>query len=203
LGIKHAVATRDSRGHPAIDIEFDDAGSQQLTALTEAHIDCALAIVIDGVVLSAPVVKTTISRRVEITGSFDEQEAAELARALKGGMVRMAAGEGVDTLPPVVVETVPAAGDMAVDPSITEIRVTFSKAMTDGSWSWSTASEGSFPQMIGKPRYLADRRTCVLQVKLEPGKTYATWLNSQKFGNFKDTDGRSAVPYLLIFETRP
>ena len=45
------------------------------------------------------------------------------------------------------------------------------------------------------------KRTCVLPVKLEPGKTYAIWLNSQKFGNFKDTDGRSAVPYLLVFRT--
>jgi RNA polymerase sigma-70 factor (ECF subfamily) len=42
-----------------------------------------------------------------------------------------------------------------------------------------------------------------LPVKLEPGKTYVIWLNSQKFGNFKDTDGKSAVPYLLVFETKP
>jgi hypothetical protein len=49
---------------------------------------------------------------------------------------------------------------------------------------------------------LPDGKTCVLPVKLEPGKTYVSWLNSQKFGNFKDADGRSAVPYLLVFETR-
>ena len=35
-----------------------------------------------------------------------------------------------------------------------------------------------------------------------PGKTYAIWLNSQKFRNFKDTAGRPAVPYLLVFRTR-
>ena len=28
------------------------------------------------------------------------------------------------------------------------------------------------------------------------------WLNSLKFGNFKDADGKSAVPYLLVFETK-
>jgi hypothetical protein len=38
-------------------------------------------------------------------------------------------------------------------------------------------------------------------VKLEPRKTYAIWLNSGNFGNFKDTSGNSAVPYLLVFET--
>ena len=54
----------------------------------------------------------------------------------------------------------------------------------------------------GKPHYLQDKRTCVMPVKLKSGKTYAYWLNSPKFGNFKDADGSSAVPYLLIFKTR-
>ncbi len=108
----------------------------------------------------------------------------------------------VKTVAPVVVKTVPEAGTVDVDPATTEIKVTFSKAMRDGSWSWSTVSQESFPEMVGKPRYLADGRTCVLTVKLQPGKTYATWVNSQTFTGFKDTDGRSAVPYLLVFQTR-
>jgi RNA polymerase sigma-70 factor (ECF subfamily) len=49
--------------------------------------------------------------------------------------------------------------------------------------------------------HLKDKRTCVVKVKLEPGKTYAIWLNSEKFHNFKDADGRPAVPYLLVFQT--
>ena len=56
--------------------------------------------------------------------------------------------------------------------------------------------------MDGKPKYLADKRTCVLPVKLEPGKTYAIWVNAEKFLNFKDPDDRSAVPYLLVFKTK-
>jgi len=107
----------------------------------------------------------------------------------------------VATMPPVVVSTVPRSGDKAVDPSITELRVTFSKDMMDGNWSWTQISDETFPPTTGKPRYLDDKRTCVLPVKLEPGKTYVTWLNSAKYGNFKDADGRSAVPYLLVFET--
>jgi Bacterial Ig-like domain len=106
------------------------------------------------------------------------------------------------SVPPVVIKTVPEAGADGVDPKLDEIKVTFSKEMQDGSWSWSTLSTESFPTTTGGPKYLADKRTCVLPVKLESGKTYAIWVNSQKFGNFKDTDGRSAVPYLLVFKTK-
>jgi len=108
----------------------------------------------------------------------------------------------VATLPPVVVKTVPQAGDVKVDPNVTEIRVTFSKRMQNGSWSWSTVSDETNPEITGKPRYLADGKTCVLPVKLEAKHTYGFWLNSEKFGNFKDRQGRSAVPYLLVFQTR-
>jgi len=91
-------------------------------------------------------------------------------------------------VPPVVVQAVPEAGSADVDPTVAEIKVTVSK--------------DSFPDVTGKPHYLPDKRTCVLPVQLKPGTTYAIWINSQKFGNFKDADGRSAVPYLLVFQTK-
>jgi len=108
----------------------------------------------------------------------------------------------LESVPPAVVKTVPEAGADGVNPKLTEIKVTFSKDMQDGGWSWATLSKESFPNMDGKPRFLSDKRTCVLPVKLEPGKTYAMWVNSEKFDNFKDTEGRSAVPYLLVFRTK-
>jgi hypothetical protein len=103
--------------------------------------------------------------------------------------------------PPVVVQTMPRAGATDVDPALTEIHVTYSKTMRDGSWSWSTWGEENYPETMGKPRYLPDARTCVLPVKLEPGRFYALWLNSDRFKNFTDTNGRPAVPYLLNFRT--
>jgi RNA polymerase sigma-70 factor (ECF subfamily) len=110
----------------------------------------------------------------------------------------------VKGLPPVVVKTVPQSGDTKVDADkIKEIRVTFSKDMMDKSWSWSQLSNDTTPKATGKVHYDKDQRTCVLPVKLEAGKTYAFWLNSEKFTNFKDADGNSAVPYLLVFQTKP
>ena len=125
--------------------------------------------------------------------------------ALVGGLIGAAARADevtLESVPPVVVTTVPEAGTAEVDPKLTEIKVTFSKDMLDGWWSWAVQSKESFPQMDGKPKYLGDKRTCVLPVKLEPGKTYAIWVNSAQSKNFKDTDDRPAVPYLLVFTTK-
>jgi len=103
--------------------------------------------------------------------------------------------------PPVVVETFPVSGARDVAPGDVEIRVRFSKPMTDGSWSWSSAWENSAPDLLGEPHYLEDHCTCVLTARLEPGRHYGWWLNSQNFQNFKDHAGTPAVPYLLTFET--
>ncbi|HUI05600.1 MAG TPA: protein kinase [Verrucomicrobiae bacterium] len=112
------------------------------------------------------------------------------------------AGRSVAGLPPVVVCTQPVSGARDVEPGLAEIRATFSKEMTDRSWSWCYAWKDSIPEMIGEPRYEADHRTCALKVKLEPGRTYAFWLNTGQVQDFTDQAGRPAVPYLLIFQTK-
>jgi hypothetical protein len=103
--------------------------------------------------------------------------------------------------PPVVVETVPRNGDAEVASSLTEIRATYNKKMMDKSWSWTKSSDETFPQITGEARYEADGKTCVLPVKLQPGKEYVIWLNSEKINNFMDDKGRAAVPYCLRFRT--
>jgi hypothetical protein len=110
--------------------------------------------------------------------------------------------QDIDSMAPVVVKAVPEAGSKDVSPGVVEIRVTFSKPMADQSWSWSSAWKDSEPESVGKPKYEADQKTCVLKVKLEPNKTYGYWINSQSFHGFKDKQGHSAVPYLLVFKTK-
>jgi hypothetical protein len=114
-----------------------------------------------------------------------------------------AGGPSVEGFPPVVIRTVPTSGDQAVDPSLREIRVTFSKdMMTHEMWSFVYANPAPFPKIAGKIHYLRDNRTCVLPVSLEPGKTYGIWINSQEHNSFRDTYQHPAVPYLLVFKTR-
>ena len=115
---------------------------------------------------------------------------------------QLSSAQDIDSFAPVVVKTVPEAGSKDVPPGEFEIKITFSKEMTDHSWSWSTAWENSDPQSVDKPHYDADHKTCVMKVKLEPGKTYGWWINSQKFHGFQDTQHHPAIPYLLTFKVR-
>jgi RNA polymerase sigma-70 factor (ECF subfamily) len=149
-------------------------------------------------------VKSINTSNVFTGGTTHETLVAFLVTAigLSCGVAFSADDVTLASVPAVVVKTVPEAGAGDVDPKLKEIKVTFSKEMKDGTWSWTTLSKESFPKADGKPKYLDDKRTCVLPVKLEPDKTYAIWVNSAKFGNFKDAAGKSAVPYLLVFKTK-
>jgi hypothetical protein len=109
--------------------------------------------------------------------------------------------QDINSFAPVVVKTIPEAGTTNVPPGEYEVKITFSKEMKDQSWSWSSAWIDSNPESLGKPYYDADHKTCVLKVKLEPGKTYGWWINSQKFHGFQDTQNHPAIPYLLTFKT--
>jgi hypothetical protein len=120
---------------------------------------------------------------------------AALAQAVKEYSVK--------ALPPSVVKTVPPAGATDVDASLKELKFTFSKDMMDGNWSVCQVSKEHFPESgVGKIHYLPDKRTCVMPVKLQPGRTYVLWLNLGRFQNFRDAEGHSSVPYQLVFETR-
>jgi RNA polymerase sigma-70 factor (ECF subfamily) len=101
---------------------------------------------------------------------------------------------------PVVVKTVPESGDLKVPSSTTELKVTFSKGMMSGSYSWCQFSDESFPKTTGDAHYV-DARTCVLPMKLEPHHHYVIGLNTPPFSNFQDAERRPAGYYVLAFDT--
>jgi Bacterial Ig-like domain len=109
----------------------------------------------------------------------------------------------VKNLAPSVVKTDPAAGATDVDPALNEITVTFSKdMMTDRMWSVCQISKETFPESAGEIHYLPDKRTCVVPVKLQPGKTYVLWFNRGQYNAFRDNGNNPAIPYMLVFETK-
>ncbi len=67
-------------------IAFDSVGADAFDRLTAANVGRRLAIVLDGVIYSAPVIQERISQgRAQITGSFTLEEATDLAIALRAG----------------------------------------------------------------------------------------------------------------------
>ena len=108
----------------------------------------------------------------------------------------------LNNLPAVVIKTVPTAGDTAVSPDLSEIKVVFSKEMfTHNSWSFAHFAKEISPEFTGQIQYLDDKKTCVAKVKLKPGKTYAIWLNYGNHQGFRDKNLKPAIPYLLVFRT--
>ena len=115
---------------------------------------------------------------------------------------QFARAQNMNSTAPVVVKTVPGNGTKAVPSGEFEICVTFSQEMTDHSWSFCSARDKSTMEFIGKPNFGADHKTCVVKVKLEPGRTYGCWINNDTFQNFRNKQGQSAVPCLLTFQTK-
>ncbi len=73
-------------GGLSIGFELDSQGAQLFEALTAAHINDRLAIILDGIVQSAPRIETRIpGGRGQITGSFSSPEAKRLANILNSG----------------------------------------------------------------------------------------------------------------------
>ncbi|MEE9276209.1 MAG: protein translocase subunit SecD [bacterium] len=69
-----------------VSITFDSVGAKSFDRLTAANVGRRLAIVLDGVIYSAPVIQERISGgRAQITGRFTLDEAQDLAIALRAG----------------------------------------------------------------------------------------------------------------------
>lgn len=71
---------------PYVGIRFNSRGARLFDQLTAAHVGQRLAIVLDDIVYSAPVIRERISGGVaQITGNFSEDEAKDLAIVLRAG----------------------------------------------------------------------------------------------------------------------
>jgi preprotein translocase subunit SecD len=76
----------DQNNRPAVFIRFDQAGARQFGRTTQANVNRPFAIVLDGRVLSAPVINEPIlGGTAQITGSFSVAEAQDLALLLRAG----------------------------------------------------------------------------------------------------------------------
>ncbi len=74
-----AVAEVSQFGGWQVYINFSEAGAETLTAFTRAHIGQPMAIVVDSVVVSVPVIQAELGSEAVIQANYTEQDARQLA----------------------------------------------------------------------------------------------------------------------------
>lgn len=83
---KAEVQIGDRFGQPHVAIEFNSQGAKDFDRITAENVKKRLAIVLDDVVYSAPVIQERISGgKAQITGNFTDEEARDLAIVLRAG----------------------------------------------------------------------------------------------------------------------
>ncbi len=83
--LKTAYVGVDEFGQPAVNFELKGEAAEKFGKFTEENIGKRLAIVLDNKVVSAPVIRSRISDRGQITGNFTTEEARDLALILRTG----------------------------------------------------------------------------------------------------------------------
>ncbi len=83
--LKTAYTSQDDFGQPSVTFELSSEASNLFGEATQNNIGRRLAIVLDKVVFSAPVIRSRITDRGQITGNFTLDESKELALVLRSG----------------------------------------------------------------------------------------------------------------------
>ncbi len=68
----------------SIEVTFTDGGAKKAAKVSAGHADRPLAVLVDGKVIAAPVVRAKLGRTVRITGHFTAEEAAKLVKGING-----------------------------------------------------------------------------------------------------------------------
>ncbi len=81
--LKSAKVMTDAFGHSEIELTFNETGTKRFAEVTRQNIDKKLAIIINGEILQAPVIRMEISGgQAVISGSFSKEEASDLVKKL-------------------------------------------------------------------------------------------------------------------------
>ena len=73
----------DGRSNYGVSVKFNASGAEKMRAATTNHIGKPMAILFDGQVIMAPVVRSPIGASAEITGNFTRTQAESIARRIE------------------------------------------------------------------------------------------------------------------------
>ena len=83
--LQSASFTRDDRGRPAVGFLFNSRGRAKFASVTERNRGWSLAIILDGTLKSAPVIRSRIAGQGIIEGKFTRKEVEDLVTILRAG----------------------------------------------------------------------------------------------------------------------
>jgi preprotein translocase subunit SecD len=83
--LRNARPTIDENGRPAVSFTLNSDGARKFGEATSANIGRQLAIILDSRVQSAPTIESRITSEGRITGSFTQEEVANLSLILRSG----------------------------------------------------------------------------------------------------------------------
>jgi preprotein translocase subunit SecD len=83
--LKSARPQMDENGRPAVGFTLNNAGAAKFSQVTQQNIGKQLAIILDRKIQSAPVIQSQINDQGQITGTFTQAQAEELALVLRSG----------------------------------------------------------------------------------------------------------------------
>ena len=86
--LTRARTTRDENGQPIISFDLDTAGGEYMGSMTGRNLLRHMAIILDGVAFSAPVIRDQISDRGQISG-VPPEDIPELVRTLNAGWLAL------------------------------------------------------------------------------------------------------------------
>lgn len=86
-GLTRVKVELDNRNLPAVSVTLNEAGAERMKQITADHIGRGMAIVIDGRVYLAPIIRSTLGQSIQLTGGVDgftRDEAVSIVKALGG-----------------------------------------------------------------------------------------------------------------------
>ncbi len=73
---------RNDHGEVDVTIQIESAAAKRLAAVTKANMGKRLAILLDGKVITAPIIRAEISSQAQMTGRFSNEELLQIFAAL-------------------------------------------------------------------------------------------------------------------------
>ncbi len=137
-GVTKARAVKDKAGIRAVEFSLDNHGAEQFAALTWANVGNHLAMIVNGKIVCAPIIRTPITGgQIMISQNFTQKEADAMAAAIRVGNPALDQSTTQPTTEPSTqastTDAAVAAQIKALIPEATSIPVADWKRLTSGT----------------------------------------------------------------------